>query len=255
MQLIKKIACAVVIFTGAYSNVQAADSKPWKITVAPYLWAINMDGDVQIAPQSAHVSESFSDILKEFHGGGMLWLDATNDKFGLFANAMYARLEQTTDIDIYSINSVSKFGLFTFGASYRAFERKYSKYNQFSIEPYIGARYTLNDATVTVQDPSVSASKNVNWTDPIIGARLLCNINRQWSIKFAGDIGGTNFNNDKSYNLNALVGYNPSATSDLFTLYLGYRILYQHYQKGSGQDLFIWKMHLFGPVLGFAFKF
>jgi len=51
-------------------------------------------------------------------------------------------------------------------------------------------------------------------------------------------------------------GYKPNANS-LFrntTTYLGYRLLYQHYQTGSGASLYEWNMHIFGPVLGLAFE-
>lgn len=251
----KKILGAMIVAALPVNIAIAAAMSPWKFTIAPYVWGMNMSGDVQIAPQNMHINESFSDIIKDFHGGGMLWLDATNDRYGLFFNSMYAVLDKKMDVEGFSLKSVARFGLFTLGGSYRVYETRYNRANFFAVEPYIGARYTLNDASIDVISPSLSASNNVNWTDPIIGARLLYNINKHWSTKFAADIGGTNFNNHKSYNLNALIGYNPSNSSELFNIYLGYRLLYQHYETGSGASLFVWKMHLFGPVLGFAFTF
>ena len=77
----KILACVLsLLSTTAYAD-------PWKIEIAPYVWAINMNGTVGVGSRSAHINESFSDIMKQFKGGGMLFIDAKKDRFGLFVNA------------------------------------------------------------------------------------------------------------------------------------------------------------------------
>jgi hypothetical protein len=255
MKPINKLSLLASLCLLSTNCVHAADDARWKFTIAPYIWATAMNGEIQIANQPAYVSQTFSDLMKNFKGGGMLWLDASKGKFGLFANVLYSALGENTNVDTFTIKSTADYGLLSIGASYRIFERKYNGYSMLAIDPYIGARYTIDKASIKILNTNIYAKRHVDWVDPIIGARLLYNLNKHWSANAAADIGGTNFNNHKSYDLYGLIGYNPSNTSDLFTLYLGYRLLYQHYATGSGIDLFVWKMHLAGPVLGFAFRF
>ena len=73
-------------------------------------------------------------------------------------------------------------------------------------------------------------------------------------ILLYGRIMRSNFNNNKSLNLVGLLGYTP-ASAQYFTVYLGYRYLYQKYISGEADKLFAWNMRLFGPLLAVAFKF
>lgn len=88
----------------------------WQSNISPYLWAMNMNGDVDVGNVHAHVNEEFDDLIKHFRGGGMVWLDINNDKFSLFANALYAVLSNTTSTSGYDIYSKEKFWLYTIGA-------------------------------------------------------------------------------------------------------------------------------------------
>jgi hypothetical protein len=250
--MIRKIRGLLIAIILGSSSIAYANQ--WQFTVAPYLWAMNMSGDVGVASLQTHIHENFSDILKQFHGGGMLWLDADKDRFGLFVNLLYAVLKQNTDYLNYTFHTENKFGLYTIGASYKVYDRKYSKSSRLSIQPYIGARITSNNTTVSITTPSLSAKSNHSWTDPIIGLRGDYNFNCNWQIILAGDVGGTNFNNHKSANFNGFIGYSPSSMQ-FFSAYLGYRWLDQHYATGTGIKYFLWNMHLFGPVLGIAFRF
>lgn len=255
MNAIKQLSLVASLCLVGSNCVYAVDSSTWKFTVAPYIWAMGMNGEVQLASQSANVSQSFSDLMSDFKGGGMLWFEARKGNLGIFANALYSALGKNTAVDTYTIKSSADYGLLSLGASYKIFERSYNNSSLLKIEPYIGARYTTNDSSLKILNTNISTQNNVSWVDPIVGAKILYNINKYWGTTFAGDIGGTNFNDHKSYDVYGLIGYNPSNKSDFFTLYLGYRLLYQHYATGSDKDLFVWKMHLSGPVLGIAFKF
>lgn len=230
----------------------------WTFEIAPYLWALNMDGRVQVASQAAHVSENFSDIMKQFDGGGMLWLSAHKNKLGFFANGMYASLSKSSHIGPISMNQSEKFGIFGAGISYELYKQRFASQNvsiphELTVEPYLGFRYTLNNATVKIG--RLSASSDHHWTDPIVGARVKYTLTKAWLVLFAGDVGGTNFNNHNSYDLNGLVGYKPQTFWTNTTVYAGYRFLHQNYVTGSGRNYFAWNMKLFGPVVGLAIGF
>ncbi|MBA3662453.1 MAG: hypothetical protein H0W64_12040 [Gammaproteobacteria bacterium] len=230
-----------------------ANNPRWQFDIAPYLWAMNMNGRIASGPVTAHINQNFSDILREFDGGGMLFLQAHKGAFGLFGNALYAVLSQSKDVRTFDAKLKTRFGLFAGGLSYIIFQEVY-KNSRLQLEPYIGARYTMNDARLTIA--SLAGSNNQSWTDPLIGMRLNYDINQNWVTLFAGDIGGKNTSTQYSYDLHAFVGYKPSSCALRQTsFYLGYRYLYQHYDRGEGLTRFEWNMRLFGPVLGVNFNF
>ncbi|GEM_PF-1103475 len=227
----------------------------WTFDVVPYLWALNMNGRVQVANQTSHVDQTFSDIMQQFDSGGMLWLDTYyKEKIGVFLNSLYASLSTSDTVDGVEIISRTRFGLFTLGAFYKAYTHSFgpsADKNRIELEPYVGARYTLNHTTLDV-GTLLSLKDNQGWTDPIVGTRLNYLFNQYWLVTFAADVGGTNLRSDVSYNLVGLLGYKPASYA---TVYLGYHDLYQHYVTGHDSDHFDWQMRLFGPVLGLAFRF
>ncbi len=254
---IKKWIVMGCLFLAPYV-VHAADANDpdWQFDFAPYLWALGMDGTVQSGPFTSHISESFSDLLKQLDGGGMLWLDAYKGPFGIFLNGLYADLSDNDNIRSFDAQLSTHFGLFTGGFSYIVDQKEIPGKvpSRVQIEPYIGARYTVNTAKLTLGD--FTDNEDQDWTDPIVGLRIRDDIGVHWVITLAGDIGGINAAKQYSYNLNALLGYKPTNKSfNHTTVYLGYRYLYQHYEHGEGSDFFEWRMKLFGPTLGIDFNF
>src|SRR5690348_13686785 len=76
------------------SNPRDSHDNSWKFTIAPYLWALNMNGSVQIRNQRAPVNQTFGDVLSDLNWAGMLWLEADKGKWGVFVNLLYASLSQ-----------------------------------------------------------------------------------------------------------------------------------------------------------------
>lgn len=233
----------------------------WKWVIAPYLWALSMNGSIQIKGQRAPVNQTFADILSDLNWAGMIWLGAEKGKFGVFLNLIYASLSQDASDRYISAKVTSNFGLYTAGLSYEAYKACLCTNgcqpgdSTLRIVPYIGARYTSNDASLTVNTPfgSVRGSNNQHWTDPLIGARLNFDLSKAWLLTVAGDIGGTNISSNYSYNISGLIGYKPQTIMKYTTWYLGYRLLDQLYTKGSSSNYFNWNMKLYGPIVGVSF--
>jgi hypothetical protein len=228
----------------------------WQFEVAPYIWALNMNGRVQTGPIKMHINEPFTDILSQFNYGGMIWVDARKEKFDIFFNGLYSVLSNSVKDGPVTIDSHNIFALYTFGVAYELFKKDFSHVdpNYVTIEPYFGARYTRNDVTLKVARLNLTVSNNQNWTDPIIGARLNYVFNRHWRAIVAGDVGGTNTSSHNSYNINAVVGYTP-LSFPCARVYAGYRWLYQHYITGSGLKRFDWDMKIYGPMVGVGLVF
>lgn len=246
----------------AFSTSSVADDTcddKFHLEVAPYLWALNMNGTIKVGEQTIHLDQDFSDILQQLKYGGMLWLDLRKGKWDIFLNSLYADLTDSAKNDFASVDETTNFGLFTLGAGYEIYRHYFNTCtcSAFTVSPYAGARYTLNDVKVTLNLPtgSISASDNQHWTDPIVGAKLGFILTQSWVVTLAADVGGTNTNTDYSYNFNAILGYKPQKFLKNTSFYLGYRALTQHYVTGSGSDYFKWDMRLFGPIVGVSYTF
>lgn len=256
--LMTALASSLVIVPTAHASTTqtktmtpTADSA-WHFRVAPYLWALNMGGTTQIGTRRAHVDESFSDLLSNLDVAGMLWLEADKGNLGIYLNSLYAVISDGASDGPLSLHAKARFGLFAAGISYIVYQTSH-----LSISPYAGVRYTINHNSLTLNTPigDATGKKNVNWTDPLIGARFIYQFNKAWGLTLAGDIGGTNATTDYSYDLTGLIAYHPQTVMTYTTIYLGYRQLDQNYQTGSGTNKYVWDMKIRGPLLGIAFDF
>jgi len=254
-------ACLALLWAG---GIYAADRDDFCFSITPYVWAVSVDGDIEVGVpaegipnQLLHISENFKDIFKHVNGGGMFDINANKGKFGLFADVMYVNIKglEVTTSDEFEVLVDTKFGLYSLGISYKAVEHQVNNYSKIVLEPYVGARYTKNTSSAVLaeapDDPAFGATYEARWTDPFIGAMLLFDIDPFWSIKLAGDIGGVNKNQD-SYDIIGFIAYKPIK---LFTISLGYRQFYQSFTTGSGTTYFDWKMHIGGLIAGLTFSF
>ncbi len=232
-----------------------ANNPAWQFDIAPYLWAANMNGRVGAGPVTAHMTESFSDILSQLNIGGMLWLGAHKGPVGIFLNSMYIVLSDDAKVGPINIDQKTRSGLFTAGLSYIIWQKQFSYANglttQLQLEPYLGDRYTLNNVRINVLNLTINS--NHHWQDPIVGMRMTYDLPR-WVVQLAADLGGTNASTQYSYNWTAMLGYKPVSMKHA-TFYLGYRNLYQVYKTGRGINYFNWNMRELGPILGVNFSF
>jgi len=75
---------------------------------------------------------------------------------------------------------------------------------------------------------------------------------KKFIYQFRADIGGFGLGSDLTWQIQAYAGYR---FSKLFQITAGYRIMSIDYEKGSGQDRFLYDMNTFGPVLRLGFNF
>ena len=243
-----------------YSTAYINNDDSWKVEVAPYVWALNMNGTVQVRRVRAHLDQTFSDILSQLNWAGMVWVEASKDKFGAFANILYASLSDGASDRYISAKVNTEFGLYSGGLSYQVYKTCFSAAgcdSNFSLAPYLGFRTTTNDVKIIVNTPfgSVQNTNNKDWTDPLVGARFNLNMTKSWLAILAADIGGTNASSDYSYNLVAMLGFKPQSILKKTSWYLGYRLLDQHYATGTGRDYYNWNMKIFGPIASVSYTF
>lgn len=222
----------------------------WQYDIAPYLWATSLKGETQIGNRQVEVNEPFSKLFKLLDFGGMLWVDAYHDKFGLFFNGVYSKVSAMRDLRSLELKVSSKLGIASAGASYRIFENQ-----SFIVEPYAGARYTNTILTLAAHLGrfGLMAENKQEWTDAIGGSRFIYKFNPAWLVEGVADYGAGN--NSNSYNLHAMLGYKSEKHFPNTRFYLGYRFLHQNYHHGQGINFYRWDMDLYGPILGFMARF
>src|SRR5262245_33036869 len=95
------------------ADVETAPPEPapppqseWTFTVAPYVWAAGISGNVGLCGlQPVNIEQSFSDIIGDLQFGAMFVTELQNGTWGLFADIIYAKTSSSTDI-VRSIGGV-----------------------------------------------------------------------------------------------------------------------------------------------------
>ena len=100
--------------------------------------------------------------------------------------------------------------------------------------------------------PGPNLSGSEDWIDPFVGARKIWPLENQWEIQAIGDVGGyIGDSSDLTWQA-AVMGVRET---DHGNLILGYRILFVDYEDGSGANKFKFDTTLFGPMIGWVFRF
>ena len=96
-----------------------------------------------------------------------------------------------------------------------------------------------------------SGSTTETWVDPFIVARLKSDPAEKFIYQLRGDIGGFGVGSDFAWQIQAYAGYRFSR---LFQVTAGYRVLGMDYDKGNGENRFLYDMDISGAVVRFGFN-
>jgi len=259
------LVIAAFIFS-PFAAAVAAEEKPdaqsgWEFQVAPYLWALAMNGHATVKGQEADVDVSFSDIWDELNIALMLEYEARKGRLGLWGNTIYANLgKSNTDVDGLKIEPTVTALWQGVGGFYRLGTWDFSESPKentpsVTVDTYFGARYTYLDLSLDIKGfDNLDGDKQ--WVEPLVGVRTRWDLSERWTINLSGDIGGVAFGSDFAWNAFGLVGYRFNLFGkDNARAFAGYRALSQDYSDGSGDDKFEWDVTLHGPVLGLVIQF
>ena len=83
----------MILLVAVTSSAWAQDSDSWEWSVIPYLWGVNMDGDMAVGPIDADLDVSFSDILSDLDIGGSLATRFKKGSHGFHVDYTYLRLK------------------------------------------------------------------------------------------------------------------------------------------------------------------
>ena len=131
--------------------------------------------------------------------------------------------------------------------------RVYGNRNPLSVDLMAGAYYVKVDADVESFDPSgnISGSRDIEFTDPMLGARAYLALTRNLGLTALGQIGGFGVGSEFH---NVLAGSFVYNFTDWFAMSAGYKYWYWKYED---DDATLTRLSLaqYGPTIGVQFTF
>lgn len=264
----RKAIVAVVACLALTVHVQAADmqqaeptepASEWRFTIAPYLWAAGLNGDVGLfgRPPVA-VDMSFGDIISDFRFGGMLVTELHNGTWGIFGDVIYVKTkaEESASRTVLGVSRSLDFSVETssftgtFMGEYRAYATDSVSVDLmagariWSVDNDIGARLSRGGTTVA----EFSGSDGATWVDPIIGIKARFDTGTPWFFNAWGMVGGFGASSDITWDVLGGAGYQ---WNERLSFVGGYRALGVDYHD----DGFVYDVVQHGPYFGTLIQF
>ena len=234
---------------GAIDLTPAPAANEWQHSVAPYLWLPAIEGQVGVNGIVSDVDVSQSDILGDLDFGGFVAFSGQKGKWGYYFDVEYLKLSSEASIDNLPIEDVDMSMEQLRVEAVISFETY--KTEQTSIKLYGGLQLTYLDIELDITDTQggeTSPGGSETWVDPIIGVKVLHDLNEKWFLSLVGEIGGFSVSSDLTWQVMAGVGYH---INECWSIVGGYRHLYIDYED----DGFVYDTDTSGPILGGVYTF
>ncbi len=231
--------------SSAYAQRKMQESDRWVFSLAAYLWAADLKGDMTVGGITAPIDISFDELFGQLEFAAELHFEARKNKWGLIADSTFIKLKQdNTQVGPIPATAELEYILADLLGAYR-FAPKWDAYG--------GVRYWSTESTITLQPgPAVNAEES--WTDLIVGVRFLTPLNEKntWSFVGRADVGGFGISDssDSTWSVSALFGWNYGKNDSVL---FGYRYLEVDRTTGSGPSLFRIDLRQHGPFVGINF--
>lgn len=231
-------------------------AKDWTLSITPYGWVPAQEGRVTVAGHSASVDfsvgDTFDTIRDNFNFALCLHAEFSREKFTLFGDVMYLRLEtQDVPTEAGLVDVQQAQGILELGAAYAVIDRRVGDGDMhWKLEPLVGARLRYFTGELAVPGPDNDADDDHAWIDGYVGLRTRFSFNQSIALVASGNVGAGASDFTWSALGAAEFSFTPRAS-----LMLGYRALDDDYSTGEGAGRFAYHVLLHGPFLAFTLKF
>jgi hypothetical protein len=218
--------------------VSAEETSPWSCDFSLYGLAAGMSGNATVKGVNANVDVGFDKILDHLQFGAMGTARIGYDRWALTTDIIYMKLGASKN----AVNVDLEQWVVEPTLSYRL-----CKY----FEPLVGLRY--NNVSGDINGPfGRNPTGTQEWYDPIIGGNVNLPLSQSFSFNLRGDIGGFGVGSDLTWQAFPNFEWHFSKSA---SVQLGYRLLYNDYETGSGLNKFKYDILTSGPQIGFAYHF
>ncbi len=270
----------------------AAPASKWDFRFTPYGWMININGDITARGHTADINRNFFQIVDKSDSllAWMSYFEARRGKLGLFTDVVWMDLgfpgkfqAQRSPLARFPQVVVSVRGkaqldyqqtIIQSGVTYEIARWENAPGSFTAIDVLGGARYWNQDAdlslrltgTVTADlerlglkfrrssSVLVARGDDLEWVDPVVGARIRHQIAPGKDLRLEGDIGGFGVGSEFSWQVVGTYGFQTALFGVPFIADLGYRALAVDYtERGRfGKNGLDTVQH--GPVMGVTFN-
>jgi hypothetical protein len=232
----------------ASPQASAANGEDWEWVVAPYLWAVSFDTDLERTqpPEGGISSDSnFDDVLDKLDGVFEVHLEGQQEQWGMFADFTYLGLSDASDRPRFHTESDLDARLFEFAGVWSPEAGRYQGWEVFAGLRYIDVDLTVNFDPVNPFFNTTSFDNSESFNDFMLGARYTWALADNWGVTLRGD--GSFGDTEGTWNASGTVNYRLPYGALLF----GYRYLSVEFESfDSNTDL-----TLKGPMVGYGFTF
>ncbi len=243
-------AATVAPASKAIGSTLEATSSDWTYTIAPYVWTPAMSGTTGAKGYKVDSYMSMGDVLEDLELGAMLTGEARKGDFALTTDFIYSQLSDRSATPLGKVFSSARGTadevIWTQKVAYTVVRDQ-----ETTLDLTAGFRlmYVSMDLDLAgAAAPSVSASGDDTWVDPVIGFNWNLPIGDQVSVTTVGDIGGFGSASDLTWQAALLLNY--GFCEDLLGV-IGYRALGDDYSHNGNE----FDVVMYGPVIGMEFKF
>ena len=224
----KSIRVLCVLFALTCSTAWAQGSDEWDWKIAPYLWAVSLDGEIAIGEITQDIDVSFSDILSDFELGGSVYAEVGKGNHAFHIDYTYIRTRpDPTPLPTPPFQEgaelASKMTINIFEPAYH-----YRWDGADGPALVLGAR--LMDIEMRMNIGNLPAAEaGPNWWDYFVGVKTHNAISEKWDFGFYGTIGTGG--SDLPWTLQGMFGRRYSNGNRLG---LGVRVWGIDYSKNEG---------------------
>ena len=252
----------------------------WEFRITPYGWLPSMKGTQTVRGRVSNVDASFLDVLEKSDTlvGLMLDFEARYGRWSLFGDVVWNKVGlgastiRTQSAGPANLGSVGASVGFQFQMAIVELAAAYelARTGNLALDLFAGGRYWHQKADLSLEAAgtldlgglevvgtrAIARSGNVDWLDPMIGARLRYGLAPGHNFSLRADVGGFGVGSSFSWQVIGAYGFDFAAHKGVtYSGVLGYRALYVDYSRGEGTMRYGFDMLQHGPVVGMSARF
>ncbi len=247
MNTTSKLALGLLLAGAACTASAQQVADEWAHSVHLYGMGVAIDGETQLGNLTLPVSMSISDVFDALRMGGMVAYRADNGRWSLSTDLTYMdlgwRAEKAGGRAGARLDTEHFTFMVTGGKRLNENTELLVSLAYFDVDAYL---------RLSVLQQSLSASRDANWVDPLIGIAYEVPMGEKWKLKLRGDVGGFGINSDFTWHAWAIAN---RQVSERFSWFMGYRAIAYDYEEGNGPQLVRFDNTLQGPGIGVSYTF
>ena len=220
---------------------ESENKEGWHFTIAPYIYAPTVSGDVIINNNPGKIPSTKLNI------GGMLYIEAYSPKWSIASDLML--MDVSTDI---TMNKSGREGTYNIKPTIVGL---YSLWRVAKwLEVGIGGRLVSSKSNLQVPAGIILSEIDAEFhsviVDPLIVTRFTFLKTKKWQIAMRGDVGAFGLLGYFTWLVNPYAGFK---ISKVFEVNLGYRVLSLYHDDSENNDRL--DLLLYGPQAGLLIHF